>query len=224
MEGILQTRTPSHKLDENEMSAKKKALLWDTVGKGGSMAQFGNWVFFPWKAALIHLLPKDLYQDLRSNRNRYKISEEEQIKLREAVIAVAGLSAGGSIATTVAMEGIGHRYLLADFDHLEISNLNRLQASVLDLNVNKSFITARRLFEIDPYIEVEMFPEGVTTSNIDKFLKATLLFEECDSFDIKVVLRQKAKALRLPVIMLTSDSGLVITFLLLFMFLFPFGL
>ena len=217
IEGLIQSRIPHQKLTKEELQTKRTEFLQPYAEKKLS---FGTWVYFPWRGTLVHLLPKDLYHELRTNRNRNKITDEEQKRLRMAVVAVAGLSTGSSIAITLAMQGIGHRFKIADFDHMEVSNLNRLQAGVLDLGVNKAHITARRLLELDPYLEVEMFPEGVTEQNLDAFLTGTsVLFEECDSFDIKVTLRKRARQLRLPVIMLTSDSGLVI-FVIYYLFCF----
>jgi hypothetical protein len=56
-------------------------------------------------------------------------------------------------------------------------------------------------------------PAGITSANIDAFLteggELDMLVEECDSVDIKIILRQKAKAHRIPVLMDTSDRGML---------------
>ncbi|MDX5403983.1 MAG: hypothetical protein LPK28_00640, partial [Bacteroidota bacterium] len=57
------------------------------------------------------------------------------------------------------------------------------------------------------------FFEGVTSENIDHFLGGEdpidILIEECDSLPVKVELREKARSLGLPVIMDTSDRGML---------------
>jgi len=52
---------------------------------------------------------------------------------------VVGLSAGHTIAHVIAMEGLAGEIRLADFDTLELSNLNRVPASVLDLASTKQW-------------------------------------------------------------------------------------
>ena len=87
---------------------------------------------------------------------------EEQARQRTLRIGVVGLSAGHSIAHVLAMEGLAGELRLADFDTVELSNLNRIPASVLDLGVNKAVVAARRIGEIDPYLRVLTIPEGIT--------------------------------------------------------------
>jgi tRNA A37 threonylcarbamoyladenosine dehydratase len=55
---------------------------------------------------------------------------------------------------------------LADFDTLELTNLNRVPASVMDLGVNKAVVAARRIAEIDPYLRVIVQPDGITADNL----------------------------------------------------------
>jgi len=69
------------------------------------------------------------------------------------------------------MEGLaGEIIRLADFDTLELSNLNRIPASVLDLGVNKAVVAARRIAEIDPYLRVVVEPTGIRPENLGEFL------------------------------------------------------
>jgi hypothetical protein len=60
---------------------------------------------------------------------------------------------------------------------------------------------------------VNCFNEGISAANIDLFLtdngKLDLLVDECDSLDIKILARQKARSARIPVIMDTSDRGMI---------------
>ena len=47
----------------------------------------------------------------------------------------------------LAQEGLCGQLRLADFDHLELTNMNRLSASVLDLGEPKTHLAARRIAE-----------------------------------------------------------------------------
>ena len=55
-------------------------------------------------------------QTLRLDRNRNKLTREEQARQRTLRIGVVGLSAGHSIAHVLAMEGLAGELRLADFD------------------------------------------------------------------------------------------------------------
>ncbi len=53
--------------------------------------------------------------------------------------------------------------------------------------------------EIDPYLNLKLFHEGITEENIDAFIteggKLDVLIDECDGIDIKVLCRIKARQL-----------------------------
>ena len=99
---------------------------------------------------------------------------------------------------------------LADFDHLELSNLNRVPATVFDLGLNKAEVAARRIAELDPYLPVGVMDAGLTLDTVDEFLDGLdIVVEECDSLDMKAIVREGARARRIPVLMATSDRGLV---------------
>jgi nitroreductase len=188
--------------------ALREAVLEHLAGE--PLAAYGRWVHYPWSGRLVHVLPPDAYRRLRSDRNRYKISEEEQARLRRATIGVVGLSVGQAAALTLALEGIGGRLRLADMDTLGLSNLNRLRAGVHELGLNKAVIAARAIAEIDPYLDVEIHREGVRETSLGAFLDGLdLLVEECDDLPLKLRLREEARARRIPVVMDTSDRGLL---------------
>jgi molybdopterin/thiamine biosynthesis adenylyltransferase len=124
-----------------------------------------------------------------------------------------GLSVGQSIALAMALERSFGEIRLADFDILELSNLNRLKAGVTSLGLEKVVIAAREISEIDPYLKVSLFRNGINEDNIEGFLvgngKLDLVIDECDSLDIKFLLRERARIEQIPVIMDTSDRGML---------------
>jgi molybdopterin/thiamine biosynthesis adenylyltransferase/nitroreductase len=169
-----------------------------------------RWVHYPWRRAVVAVLGPVAYRQLRLDRNRNKITAAEQDRLGRWRIAVIGQSVGHAIAHTLAMEGLCGRIRLADFDDLEVSNLNRVPATVLDVGVNKAVVTARRIAELDPYLDVEVCAGGVTDDTLASFFDGVdLLVEECDSLDIKVAAREAARERGIPVVMETSDRGLI---------------
>jgi len=169
-----------------------------------------RWIYYPWRRAVVRLLGPRAFGTLRLDRNRNKLTRAEQARQRTLRIGVVGLSAGHSIAHVLAMEGLAGELRLADLDSVEVSNLNRIPGTVLDLGVNKAVVAARRIGEIDPYLRVVMNPEGITPENLGSFLDGLdLVIEECDSLDVKLLVREAARERRIPVLMETSDRGVL---------------
>jgi molybdopterin/thiamine biosynthesis adenylyltransferase len=181
--------------------------------KGIRAEEYGVWVYYPWSQRLVHLLDEHEFAQVRTDRNRNKITREEQALLATKKVGVIGLSVGQSVSLTMALERSFGEIRLADFDTLELSNLNRIRSGVHHLGASKVVNVAREIAEIDPFLTVTCFHEGITRGNIDQFLteggKLDVLVEECDSVDVKIYARQRAKAFGIPVIMDTSDRGLI---------------
>lgn len=175
--------------------------------------QYGVWVYYPWSEKLVHLLDSHEFAIVRTNRNKHKITAKEQETLATKKIGVMGLSVGQSVSLTLAMERGFGELRIADFDELDLSNINRIRTGIHNLKIKKTVIVAREIAEIDPYLNVVCFEDGITTENLDQFLtgngKLDLLIDECDSFDIKINSRTKAKALGIPVLMEGSDRGTI---------------
>jgi molybdopterin/thiamine biosynthesis adenylyltransferase len=169
-----------------------------------------RWAYYPWRRSAVAILGPRGYRALRLDRNRNMITAAEQDRLGALKVGVAGLSVGHVIAHTLAVQGLCGEMRLADFDILELSNLNRVPATVFDLGVNKAKVAARRIAEVDPYLPVHVLEEGLTFDNADAFVAGLdIVVEECDALDMKAVLREMARSRGIPVLMSTSDRGLV---------------
>jgi molybdopterin/thiamine biosynthesis adenylyltransferase len=173
-----------------------------------------NWIHYPWNNYLVHLLKADEFIEVRTNRNKNKITAEEQAILHTKSIGIIGLSVGHAIALTLATERLCSEIRLADFDTLDLSNLNRIRSSVYNLGTPKVVIAAREIAEIDPYITIEIYPEGITEDNMDPFFihnnrKLDILVEVCDGLEVKINSRLKARELKIPVVMDTNDRGML---------------
>ncbi|OBA95631.1 hypothetical protein A5666_16235 [Mycolicibacterium fortuitum] len=169
-----------------------------------------RWAYYPWRRSLIRILGPESFSRLRLDRNRNLITADEQRRLSSLKIGVIGLSVGHAIAYNLATEGLCGEIRLTDFDELELANLNRVPGTVFDLGLNKAVIAARRIAEIDPYITVCIDRHGAVPESIDDFVQGLdIVVEECDSLDAKVLVREAARARRLPVLMTTGDRGLL---------------
>jgi nitroreductase len=207
IEELLETRAPDRRIARSELAAQG-ALHAGQVPK-----DYGTWAYYAWSGRLVHVLPQSEYEELRTSRNRNKITRREQTELAKLRVGVAGLSVGQATAVTLALEGVGGVFRLADFDTLSLSNMNRLRESVHSLGVNKAVLAAREIAEINPYAGVEVFARGIDEDSIEPFLTSggplDLLFEECDDLKIKIRLRQEARKRGIAVMMETSDRGLL---------------
>jgi hypothetical protein len=205
---LVRVRHPERRLGREEAEADARALLG-----GCPVENYGVWIFYPWSQRLIHLLDESDFAELRTNRNQHKITAAEQLTLSRKRVGVVGLSVGQSVAITMALERGFGEIRLADFDHIDLSNLNRIRTGVHNLGVSKAVVAAREIAEIDPYLHVTCFPEGLQEGNMARFFEGggqlDLLIEECDSFDMKVLVRYEARRRRIPVVMDTNDRGLL---------------
>ncbi|MCC7299300.1 MAG: ThiF family adenylyltransferase [Bacteroidia bacterium] len=180
-----------------------------------TLEEITNWVYFPWKNTAALVLSEKYFILCRTNRNKLKIKDPEQELLQSKSILFIGLSVGQSAAITFAMQRIGGTLHLADFDSLSLSNMNRLRASILDIGELKCTIAARQIAEQDPYLKVVCHEKGINHENIDELLTCNntanvdLIVEECDNLEMKVLIREHARKRGIPVIMETSDKGIV---------------
>lgn len=208
LKDLIKCQNPSKRLGEEDY----ERLITEHLN-GADKFEFGVWAFYPWSGRLVHILDELDFIEVRTNRNQYKITREERDSLGKKRIGIIGLSVGQSIALTVAMERSCGELRLADFDDLELSNLNRIRSGAQNLGVNKVVIAAREIAEIDPYIKIVPFFDGLTTDNIDDFFlkdgKLDVLVDECDGLDMKILARYKARDLKIPVVMDTSDRGML---------------
>ena len=172
-----------------------------------------NWIVYPWKKTVVRILSEKEFVSVRTSRNNFKITPSEQDVLKSKTVGVVGLSVGQSVAITIAMERGAGTLKLADFDELDLSNLNRLRSSLVNIGLKKSVIIAREIAEIDPYIKVQLYSDGINEQNISDFFTGDspldLVIEECDSIDIKFLVREYAKKHKIALLMDTSDRGML---------------
>lgn len=201
---LIKLENPERPLSDEEYNQKIRARLG-----GRTPQEYGVWVYYPWKNTMVHLLDEEEFIRVRTIRNAYKITFEEQAVLRNKKVGVIGLSVGQSVSVAIAMERIAGQIRIADFDTLELSNMNRIRTGVQNLGLMKTTMVAREIAEIDPFIKVVCFDEGVTQENAHQFFegggKLDLLVEECDGLDIKIFAREEARKRQVPVIMEMSD-------------------
>ena len=132
------------------------------------------------------------------NRNLGFLSRDEQSRLRNARVAIAGLGGtGGAQAHALARLGVG-KYHLADPDTFELVNFNRQSGATLpNLGRRKTDVALETVLAINPEAEVTVFDQGITVGNIDSFLRGVdVVVDSLDffCFEERFLLYGKARA------------------------------
>lgn len=93
---------------------------------------------------------------IRYVRNRIYISSDEQKKLKNYRIFLAGCGIGSSIAECAIRLGV-ENITLVDGDVVELSNLNRQNYTFNDLGMKKVDALKKRLLSINPYASITTY-------------------------------------------------------------------
>src|SRR3989338_4777417 len=204
LEELFLLRNPKYRFDKNHQNDFEKFYAGHT---GNDSNGAGNWFYYSWLNTAVHFLSDDMHQELRTGRNRYLISKDEQEIFYNATIAVLGMSVGSHVAIMIALTGGARHIKIADPDSISGDNLNRIRGSSVQVGINKAIVVARQIYELNPYAEVEVYTDGVNENNAENILNGTdLLCEEMDHPYWKLKIRELAKKRKIPVIMGT-DNG-----------------
>jgi len=111
------------------------------------------------------------------SRNIGWVTETEQLKLRQTHVAIGGLGGvGGVHLLTLARLGIG-KFSISDFDVFDVVNFNRqVGAMVSTIGRSKIDVLSEMLRDINPDVELRVFPEGVQKNNMDSFLNGVDIY------------------------------------------------
>ncbi len=168
----------------------------------------GVYVYFPWNNNVVYTLPENLFLEVRSARNKNLITKEEQKNFYNAKIGIIGLSIGSNILWPLLISGGGKFLRIADPDTIELTNLNRLFYSISEIGENKTIAALKKAYELNPFIKIDPWTNGVDLKNLDKFIKGApkldILIDELDDLEIKIQLRILARKHKIPVLMATN--------------------
>ena len=117
------------------------------------------------------------------SRNIGWVTPAEQQQLRGKRIAIAGGGGvGGVHLLTLARLGVTH-FHIADFDTFDIPNFNRQVGAMMStVGQPKADVLARMARDINPDIDIKIFPEGVHADNLDEFLGGVDLYVDALDF------------------------------------------
>ena len=122
-------------------------------------------------------------------------SPELNLALSKAVIGVAGLGGlGSNIALSLARVGV-KKLVLADFDVVEPSNLNRQQYFVRHIGLKKTQALKELINDVNPFVEVETHDIFLDEKNVASvFGECGILCEAFDNVAGKAMILNEAGA------------------------------
>lgn len=128
--------------------------------------------------------------------------------LQKSVVGIAGAGGlGSNAAIALARAGVG-RLIIADFDKIEPSNLNRQQYSVRQIGLRKASALCDNLKEISPFCRCSAHNIRITPLNAGRiFGEANILIEAFDKAEEKSMLIRTWLSLR-PLKPVIAASGL----------------
>lgn len=129
-------------------------------------------------------------------------------KLKKAVVGIAGAGGlGSNVAIALARVGVG-KLIIADFDVVEPSNLNRQQYFVDQLGMPKVDALKENLIRINPYLDIETRNVFLDTFNIPEiFSTARIVVEAFDKAEAKAMLINTILE-KMPLVTIVAASGL----------------
>ena len=99
--------------------------------------------------------------------------------VKKATVGIMGLGGLGTVvAGALARVGVG-RLILADYDVVEPSNLNRQQYNISQIGMMKTEALKKNLLQMNPYIAIETFGNRLTEGSIPRVFRSADVLAEC---------------------------------------------
>ncbi|HNR32740.1 MAG TPA: sulfur carrier protein ThiS adenylyltransferase ThiF, partial [Candidatus Hydrogenedentes bacterium] len=130
--------------------------------------------------------------------------------LKRSAVGIAGLGGlGSAIAIALARIGVG-RLVLADFDVVEPSNLNRQQYFIDQIGLLKTDALRANLERVNPHVNIETHAVRLTKENVPEiFADVDVMVEAFDAADQKAMLVESFCKARpgVPLVVATGLAG-----------------
>ena len=109
------------------------------------------------------------------------------LKTKTAAIAGAG-GLGSNVAVALVRSGV-YNLIIADFDAVEMSNLNRQQFFYDQIGAPKVSALKENLLKINPFVNITAVEEKICEGNVKKiFGRADILIEAFDRAEMKAMI------------------------------------
>lgn len=132
----------------------------------------------------------------------------ERARIEAARVGVAGAGGLGSNCLAHLVRCGVRRFVIADFDTVSESNLNRQFFFADQLGMPKVEAVAANLRRINPALELELYPERVTAANaVRRFGNCDITVEAFDDPDAKTMLIHALLPFGKPVVAASGIAG-----------------
>jgi molybdopterin/thiamine biosynthesis adenylyltransferase len=121
-----------------------------------------------------------------------QVDVEGQQKIMDATVLIVGMGGLGSpTALYLAAAGVGH-LIIADFDQVELSNLQRqIIHQTKDIGDDKVNSAKNKLTELNPNIKITIANEIIHTGNLPELIKGVdIVLDGTDNFDSRFEINQ----------------------------------
>lgn len=193
---------------------------------------YGVWAWYPAARELVRYVPAwwhqvaltasagMLYRDVE----RRLSWQELRTLLSSCIVGVAGCSVGSSVIHALVSDLRPRAIKIADRSRYKMENANRvrityreLRDASTDVHLSKKAPTvAAQLTAIDPFLQVYVYDEGITSATIKDFFDGdgtepaiNIVVDEVDDPGTKVLLREEARKRSLPLVMVTDLGSTV---------------
>ncbi len=129
-------------------------------------------------------------------------------RMKRSIVGIAGLGGlGSNVAISLARMGVG-TLILADFDVVEPTNLNRQQYAVNHIGMAKTTAMAQIIDTINPYLKIVLHQVELNRDNVPEVFRTAQVIVECfDGPDAKAMILQAVPEF-LPDVYVIGASGL----------------
>ena len=131
-----------------------------------------------------------------------QIDIEGQQKIMDSTVLIIGMGGLGSpTALYLAAAGVGH-IIIADFDQVELSNLQRqIIHQTKDIGEDKVNSAKNKLIELNPEIKVTIANELVHTDNLSSLVKdVDLVLDGTDNFESRFEINKACVEFEKPLV------------------------
>jgi len=149
----------------------------------------------------IDITEKEFY-DMLWFRSSMVFTDKEKELIKNAKVCVVGVGGTGGIASEqLIRSGIGN-ITLVDPDIFELSNINRQHFCTLStIGMKKVKAGKERLLDINPFLKIKTFEEGINSKNAKEILKdIDIIIDASDNKSAHYPLHRVAKEFKIPVI------------------------
>lgn len=138
------------------------------------------------------------------SRNIGFISRAELAILRNKRVAIPGLGGVGGVHLITHIRTGFTNFNISDFDYFDVANCNRQYgAKTSNYQKPKLEMMVHEAMEINPFLNINQFPEGINEKNVDQFLDGVdILIDSLDVFviDLRILLYKKAREKGIPIV------------------------